>query len=165
MDKRLRLYWSRLDKEVRRTILYGTLVVVTVISLTAVFRQLLIGGTNQLAVTPTSVPDQITQAIKGKRVVDGVVNTQVPVTSQTTADYQVDAIRYFQGEEWVVADLHPKEDYNQKLLIVMQKNGTQYRIAMGPGTNFPRGALESIGAPSGLINYLDERGLVSVIGG
>lgn len=169
MDNRLRIYWSRLDKEVRRTIIYTTIIIVSVIAFTTVFRRLVLGGPFQLAVTPTTTSDQITQAIKGRRMVDGVITTsttfQGSPPSQNTGDYKVDTIRYFQGADWVVADLHPKKAADQTLVIIMRRDGAQYSIAMGPGTNFPRGALESIQAPSGLINYLDERGFVSIIGG
>lgn len=163
MDKRIRLYWAGLDQEMRHVIVYSTVMIVAIVLFAAGARALILGGVNQLALTPTSISSQIIQDIKGQRIIDGAAS--LGSIDQGGHSYQVDNVAYFENQAWAVADLHPREAVNQSATVIMRKEGHEYTIAMGPGTNFPREALTALQAPSGLVNYLDERGMISTIGG
>lgn len=159
MDSRIRVYWSRIDKEVRRGILISASITTSILIVAGIIKNIILGGIHELAVAPSSPPAQIIQAVKSKILAEGTLSLNQP--GNGNIDVQVENIAFFNDGQWAVADLPPKSETDQQTTIIVQQKDGRYVIAVGPGTNFPRSALEQAGAPDELVNYLQGRDRVS----
>ena len=71
---------------------------------------------------------RISQAL----TVDGN-NASLP---QPKIDFNISELTYFQDKKWVVVKLIPVGDSSIDSLFVMEKNGDQYDVRLGPGNSF-----------------------------
>lgn len=159
MDSRIRLYWSRIDKEIRRALLFSVSVTFGILVLAGIIRHAILGGVYQVAVVPVSTSAQIVQAIKAKRVTDGMLSIGEPGSENINP--QITNIVYFSDQQWVVADLPANGKFKQSATVILRQHQGRYTIVVGPGSNFPRSALKKANVPPDAISYLEGRDRVS----
>lgn len=72
-------------------------------------------------------------------------------------DYQ-QKLRYFDGNDWIVASVTPVGNAITPGVLVLQKQHGLYTVVLGPGSAFPVTAVDAI--PTDVAQYLDSIGVI-----
>jgi len=112
-------------------------------------RTVLFGGANPVSLQPgTALGASISQAFTSGG------STTLPVIGK---DYKLKSARYFDNQQWVVAQITGLTDRVTDGLIVLHMKSGVYTAALGPGSAFPTTSTENLPADVNL--YLNGLGV------
>jgi hypothetical protein len=151
MDSGIRLYRGWVNAKMRRLAFIMISIILLGIGSGLVAKYFIVGGNYTTAIAPTSLREQIYQAVRSLQVYGGVEDSQ-------EQDLTVTKIQQFKEGEWVAATVAAGKENPQDSSTILKKVDGRYQIVVAPGTNFGEVELKQFNIPDEVIRYVDNQG-------